>query len=434
MIAFPANPEVNDTYTASGRTWLWNGTAWQLQPRTLTSADIVDFSEAVGNTAPPTTDAALLTSGTLPDERLSAAVTASLALADTASQPGHEHTISEVTGLQTALDGKQASGNYATLVNGLVPADQLPSYVDDVLEFANLAAFPELGESGKIFVAHDTRKIYRWAQSALPNEIIVTDAGTATVNGIYTKGADQNQNAAWYKDNQTQIFSFGPFAGGSINKWQISGIPVSSGGSDYNIFYETAAIPLAAFFSPIGQSFISTSAGLDPAPTLTAVPSGSYIEISPSEVTSVAGKTGAVTLTKSDVGLENVANTAPADLPISTATQTALDGKVSIDPTFPEAGVATAAVALWDYSDGREGDFGSEALRINDRNVILAGVEHAAHPGNLPANFRAAIDSQIRTIYSDTPPAHTPGLEWVDTTDLRSYRSYNGLWVEIDRA
>lgn len=44
-------------------------------------------------------------------------------------------------------------------------------------------------------------------------------------------------------------------------------------------------------------------------------------------VTSVAGKTGAVTLAKTDVGLGNVDNTSDANKPISTATQTALDAK-----------------------------------------------------------------------------------------------------------
>jgi hypothetical protein len=42
----------------------------------------------------------------------------------------------------------------------------------------------------------------------------------------------------------------------------------------------------------------------------------------------VAGKTGTVTLTKGDVGLSNVDNTSDMDKPISTAVQTALDGKV----------------------------------------------------------------------------------------------------------
>lgn len=79
----------------------------------------------------------------------------------------HSHPISEVTGLQTALDGKQASGSYATLDgSGKVPAAQLPSYVDDVLEYANQAGLPATGETGKIYVAQDTGKIYRWSGSA----------------------------------------------------------------------------------------------------------------------------------------------------------------------------------------------------------------------------------------------------------------------------
>ena len=46
-----------------------------------------------------------------------------------------------------------------------------------------------------------------------------------------------------------------------------------------------------------------------------------------SPVQSVAGKTGSVSLDKSDVGLGNVDNTSDADKPISTATSTALSGK-----------------------------------------------------------------------------------------------------------
>lgn len=44
-------------------------------------------------------------------------------------------------------------------------------------------------------------------------------------------------------------------------------------------------------------------------------------------VTSVAGRTGAVTLVKGDVGLAQVDNTADADKPVSTAQQSALNGK-----------------------------------------------------------------------------------------------------------
>lgn len=47
---------------------------------------------------------------------------------------------------------------------------------------------------------------------------------------------------------------------------------------------------------------------------------------------------GNVTVTKADVGLGKVENLAPADLPVSTATQTALDGKVDKLATKPTAG------------------------------------------------------------------------------------------------
>lgn len=49
---------------------------------------------------------------------------------------------------------------------GRVPAGQLPSFVDDVLEFANLAAFPGAGETGKIYIAINTGAQYRWSGSA----------------------------------------------------------------------------------------------------------------------------------------------------------------------------------------------------------------------------------------------------------------------------
>ena len=53
--------------------------------------------------------------------------------------------------------------NYAELDDsGKIPSALLPSYVDDVVEYANLAAFPATGESGKIYVALDTNKTYRW--------------------------------------------------------------------------------------------------------------------------------------------------------------------------------------------------------------------------------------------------------------------------------
>jgi len=60
-------------------------------------------------------------------------------------------------------------------------------------------------------------------------------------------------------------------------------------------------------------------------------------------VTSVAGKTGAVSLTKDDVGLSNVDNTSDADKPVSTATQTALNAKANASDTVNLTGNQTVA-------------------------------------------------------------------------------------------
>ena len=62
---------------------------------------------------------------------------------------------------------KNMANGYAGLDgSGKVAAAQLPSYVDDVLEFANFAALPGTGETGKIYVTLDTNYEYRWSGSA----------------------------------------------------------------------------------------------------------------------------------------------------------------------------------------------------------------------------------------------------------------------------
>lgn len=81
---------------------------------------------------------------------------------------------------ENAANKGKANG-YASLdANGQVPAAQLPSFVDDVLEYSALSAFPAAGESGKIYVALDTNKTYRWSGSAY---IYITSGAVDSVNG-----------------------------------------------------------------------------------------------------------------------------------------------------------------------------------------------------------------------------------------------------------
>ena len=91
------------------------------------------------------------------------------------------------TATQTALNLKvnssiigQTNGVASLDGTGKVPAAQLPSYVDDVLEYANLAGLPVTGETGKIYITLDTNKCYRWSGSAY----IEVSAGGGTITSV----------------------------------------------------------------------------------------------------------------------------------------------------------------------------------------------------------------------------------------------------------
>ncbi|MBO9586635.1 MAG: tail fiber domain-containing protein [Flavobacterium sp.] len=80
-----------------------------------------------------------------------------------------------------ASSEKGAPNGVATLdASGIILTSQLPSYVDDVLEFTNLAGFPATGESGKIYIAKDSNKTYRWGGSAY---VYITSGAVDSVAG-----------------------------------------------------------------------------------------------------------------------------------------------------------------------------------------------------------------------------------------------------------
>ena len=97
----------------------------------------------------------------------------------------------------------------ATLdVTGKVPTAQLPSFVDDVIEIDSIDSAPETGEEGKIYVAKDTGKCYRWA-TTMHVEISTSDIVTASdqngyikVNGTDVKVYEPTQ-ADWNETDET---------------------------------------------------------------------------------------------------------------------------------------------------------------------------------------------------------------------------------------
>ena len=115
-------------------------------------------------------------------------------------------------------------------------------------------------------------------------------------------------------------------------------------------------------------------------------------------VSSVAGRTGAVTLTSTDVGLGNVNNTSDANKPVSTATQTALNAKVD---TSSLAAVATSG----SYADlSNKPTIPSAGAGITNTSGVLSvnyGTTASTAAAGNDARITGALQSTIATTKGD---------------------------------
>ena len=120
------------------------------------------------------------------------------------SAVGGDVTKAYVDAANTAQDQTTASlqtqvNTKADLVSGKVPASQLPSYVDDVLEVSTFTALPQPGETGKIYVTLDLNKEYRWGGTAYSelakNAPLYSTTGQNTDGSLTQKASSDLFNA-----------------------------------------------------------------------------------------------------------------------------------------------------------------------------------------------------------------------------------------------
>ena len=144
-----------------------------------------------------------------------------------AAAASHSHTKSQITDfahthddryyteseIDTKLSGKAASSHKhaaaditsvnASAITGTIAAANLPSYVDDVLEYAGTSKFPSTGEAGKIYTDTTTNKIYRWGGSSY---VVISDTiALGETNSTAYRG-DRGKTAY----NHSQITSGNP--------------------------------------------------------------------------------------------------------------------------------------------------------------------------------------------------------------------------------
>lgn len=122
------------------------------------------------------------------------------------------------TGLSGYLTKTAADSYYVQLVNvgqpfgvaplngsGLIDSAYLPSYVDDVLDFPNFASFPITGETGKIYIADDTNRQYRWTGSAYVDITGFVDSVNGKTGAVVLTTTDIAEGTSLYFTNARAV-------------------------------------------------------------------------------------------------------------------------------------------------------------------------------------------------------------------------------------
>lgn len=258
--------------------------------------------------------------------------------------------ISTITGLQSALDAKQSASakgqanGYASLDGtGKVPMGQIPDALIGSVKY-----------EGTWNASTNTPTIPAAAPANKGAYYIVSVAGTTTVSGINDWEIGDwiiSDGSVWGKvDNTDQVMSVNGQRGGVVLTKADVGLGNVDNTSDANKPISTAT--QNALDTKAGTAVATTSAnGLMSSADKTkldGVEAGAQVNT----VTSVAGKTGAVPLAKSDVGLGNVDNTSDAAKPVSTAQQTALNGKANLSGGNSFSGTQRGNITALSVSSG----------------------------------------------------------------------------------
>lgn len=226
--------------------------------------------------------------------------------------------------VQQFINSKGAPNGLASLnESGIIPSAQLPSYVDDVIEVDTFSNLPGTGESGKIYIVQDTNLTYRWSgidyveisKSLALGETSSTaypgDKGKATTDKLnripdklITDTVNVNQstteavlNFTTYRQEAQQI---------GRNTLTITSATISQAG-------------LMSSSDKTKLDGLKDQAGI----------TSDIDAVQTNLETHINNKSNPHEVTKDQVGLGNVDNTSDANKPISTATQTALNGKFS---------------------------------------------------------------------------------------------------------
>lgn len=226
--------------------------------------------------------------------------------------------------VQQFINSKGAPNGLASLnESGIIPSAQLPSYVDDVIEVDTFSNLPGTGESGKIYIVQDTNLTYRWSgtdyveisKSLALGETSSTaypgDKGKATTDKLNRIPDKLITDTVDVKQSTTEaVLNFTTYRQEAQHV------------SRNTLTITSATISQAGLMSSSDKTKLD---GLKDQAGITS----DIDAVQTNLETHINNKSNPHEVTKDQVGLGNVDNTSDANKPISTATQTALNGKFS---------------------------------------------------------------------------------------------------------
>jgi len=291
---------------------------------------------------------------------------------------------------------------------GFVVNTQLPSYIDDVLEFANLASFPVTGESGKIYIAIDTNITYRWSGTVyapIGSDLALGETALTAYRGDRGKIAYDHSQTTHDKtfvglgnvENATASLLYEPIftKNTAFNKnFGSTAGTVAEGNHNHNTAY--LGINAKASDSELLDGLDSTAFALSGHNH-----SGVYEPANANIQAHISSTSNPHGVTKAQVGLSNVDNTSDLNKPISTATQTALDLKANITDLLPQNDLAYGQAILDNHRSRVLADLGKSEpsnaayqLGLMKNQNLLRGAKILM----LPTNSKAGKLHSIKPI------------------------------------
>ena len=284
--------------------------------------------------------------------------------------------------------GGQVNAN--TQLTGIIPSGCLPSYVDDVLEYAGLDKFPKTGETGKIYIDTTTNKTYRWGGStyvAISDSLALGNTSSTAYRGdLGTEAHSWALTAKTHADNHGSAYSSGlykittNYAGHvtnalAVTKADITGLGIPSADTHYE----------AKLVTSVGNSF--------PTPNVQTTNGNTFLNlIENGKVRSshqIKGA-GATTVQADDNGVITITST-------DTNTDTkysAGDGLVLDDTTFR---LGASGVVEGSYGPS-ENVYGSNGVKISVPQIFVDAY----------GRVKAVVNRTYTSVNTDTDTRYNP--------------------------